>query len=340
VDEGRARETIRAVEAHGREIAAEMQRFKLDQTEKLFDDFYSRQHELTEFSQRAEERIDRRAQVTDRIKREIDPAIQAERIKAREQAATKLLGAILEETDTAVIEPGALERAFTGAGLQRGSWKGELTRSFFLFKSFPLAMLTRHWSRGMSLPNRGGRAAYLATLFAATTVLGVLSLQVNELLAGRDPRNLNPAAKGGIRNWIQAMLKGGSLGIYGDFLFSDSTQYGNSPIATITGPVLGLAEDMFNLTQGNVVQALQGKATHMGAEVVRFVKSNTPGASLWYLKAALDHMIFHQLQEYFSPGYLARMRARAQQQFGQSYWWEPGNPVPERAPNMDKMVAQ
>lgn len=252
----------------------------------------------------------------------------------REQAATKLLAHVLEETDVAVIEPGAVERAFTGAGLQRGTWKGELTRSFFLFKSFPLAMITRHWARGMSLPNVGGRAAYLATLFAATTVLGVASLQVNEILAGRDPKNLNPAAKGGVRNWIQAMLKGGSLGIYGDFLFSDSTQYGNSPIATITGPVLGLAEDAFNLTQGNVVKSLQDKKTNMGAEAVRFVKGNTPGASLWYAKAALDHLFFQQLQEYFTPGYLARMRARAQTDFNQRYYWEPGTASPQRAPDM------
>ncbi len=251
----------------------------------------------------------------------------------KEQAAMRLLGAVLEETDVAVVEPGAKERAITGAGLQRGTWKGELTRSFFLFKSFPLAMIERHWQRGMSLPNLGGRAAYLATLLAATTVLGMASLQVSEVLAGRDPRNLNPFAKGGVRNWIAAMLKGGSLGIYGDFLFSDSTQHGSSPLATVTGPVLGLAEDFFNLTQGNIIKAAQSKDTHFGAEAVRFVKSNLPGASLWYAKAALDHLIFHQLQEYFSPGYLRRMKQRAYKEFGQKYWWQPGEVLPSRAPD-------
>lgn len=256
----------------------------------------------------------------------------------REQAATKLLAHVLEETDTAVIEPGVKERVFMKGGLQRGTFKGELMRSMGLFKSFPLAMITRHWTRGMSMPNVGGRIGYLATLFAATTVLGVLSLEVNEVLAGRDPKNLNPASKGGIRNWIAAMLKGGSLGIYGDFLFSDSTQYGNSLIATATGPVLGLGEDAFSLTQGNVVQALQGKKTNIGAEVVRFVKSNTPGASLWYLKAALDHLIWQQLQEYSSPGYLSRMRARAQTQFNQRYFWEPGEALPQRAPDLTATV--
>jgi hypothetical protein len=58
----------------------------------------------------------------------------------------------------------------------------------------------------------------------ATTVLGALSLEVDQMLQGKDPRTLNPTAKGGVRNWVAAMLKGGSLGVYGDFLFSEATQ--------------------------------------------------------------------------------------------------------------------
>jgi len=256
----------------------------------------------------------------------------------KEQAVTKLLGIVLEESDVAVIEPGAADRAVTGANLQRGTWKGELTRSFFLFKSFPLAMISRHWARGMGLPNIGGRAAYIATLLAATTVAGMVSLQIGEVLKGRDPRTLNPAAKGGLRNWMAAMLKGGSLGIYGDFLFSDATQHGQSPFATLSGPVLGTVEDVANLTQGNIIQAAQNKKTNAGAEMVRFVKGNTPGASLWYAKAALDHMVWNQLAEYYSPGYLAKMRGKTQQDFGQKYWWEPQNALPERAPDPAALV--
>lgn len=259
-------------------------------------------------------------------------------VRLKEQAVTKLLGIVLEESDVAVIEPGAADKVVTGANIQRGTWKGELTRSFFLFKSFPLAMISRHWARGMSLPNTGGRAAYLATLVAATTVAGMVSLQLGEVLKGKDPRTLNPMSKGGLRNWMAAMLKGGSLGIYGDFLFSDATQHGQSPFATLSGPVLGTVEDVTNLTQGNIMQALQGKEAHAGAEAVRFVKGNTPGASLWYAKAAFDHLIWNQLAEYFSPGYLAKMRAKAQQDYGTSFWWEPQDLAPERAPDVAAAV--
>jgi len=266
------------------------------------------------------------------------PNMPADARVLKERAATRLLGVVLEETDVAVIEPGVKERTLMMANLQRGTWKGELSRSFFLFKSFPIAMITRHWMRGMSMETAGGKAAYIAGLVASTTVLGAAALQINEVLSGRDPRNLNPAEKGGVRNWIHAMLKGGSLGIYGDFLFSEATQHGQSPVASVMGPVIGMGESMFNLTQGNVVQALQGKDTHAGAELVKFVKGNLPGANLWYAKAALDHMIFHRMQEYFSPGYLSTMRSRAYREFGQQFWWEPGEVMPDRAPNVAAAV--
>lgn len=342
VREGRAREAATNLKQQVRDITKELATSKQEKALDFAEKWAAKKAELDEFTDRANERAGRRQAVMDRIRRDIDPAIAGERMKAREQAVTKLLGAILEETDTAVIEPGARERVFTKSGLQRGTWKGELTRSFFLFKSFPLAMIYKHVGRGMSLPTGTGRAAYIAALMASTTILGALSLEVNEVLSGRDPKDLNPLNAGGKtgagRNLLAAFLKGGSLGIYGDLLFSDSTQYGNSPLASLTGPVLSSAEDLFNLSQGNVVKTLNDKKTNVGADIVRFVKGNTPGASLWYLKAAMDHLVWQNLQEYYSPGYLSRMRARAQTDFHQSFYWEPGQPMPQRAPDLGKTL--
>lgn len=262
--------------------------------------------------------------------------------RIRQDAVLRLLAVVGEETDMAVIRPGAADRFVTGAGMERGTWKGELTRSFFQFKAFPLAMISRHWMRGRSMQTVGGKAAYIGSLIAATTVLGVASQSINDLLSGKDVRNYNPAEPFGLRNWTAAFLKGGSMGIYGDFLFSGTTQSSRSgPIASLLGPGAGLVEESFNLTQGNIVQALQGKDTHFGAEVVRFVKGNTPGASLWYAKAALDHIIFHQLQEYFSPGYLSNMQRRSEREFGQQYWWQPGTGVEGmRAPRLEAAIGE
>lgn len=257
----------------------------------------------------------------------------------KREAALRLLGAVTEEVDVAVIQPGARERVLMHSHLQRGTWKGELVRSFFLFKSFPISMIHRHWTRAMEMPE-AGQAYYLAALVAGTTLLGALSLEVNDVLSGRDPRNLNPFEKGGAKAWFAAMLKGGSLGLYGDFLYSESTQGERGAIASALGPVVGLAEELVGLTQGNLIQLAQGKDPHAGAELVRFGRGLTPGANHWYAKAALDRLVFHNLQEMASPGYLRKMRARAQREFGAEFYWQPGEAFPSRAPAVEAVAGQ
>ncbi|MBD9250200.1 MAG: hypothetical protein EGS01_06075, partial [Cronobacter sakazakii] len=142
--------------------------------------------------------------------------------RVRFEAMRRLLAAVSEEVDMAVITPGAREQLLTGGGLQRGTWKGELTRSVFLFKSFPISVVLRHWTRAMGMPSAGGRAAYIATFLASTTMLGALSQQLNDLASGRNPREMTGKDAG--KFWLGALLKGGGLGLYGDFLLSDHTR--------------------------------------------------------------------------------------------------------------------
>ncbi|HEY5850409.1 MAG TPA: hypothetical protein VIT62_06545 [Lysobacter sp.] len=268
----------------------------------------------------------------------------------REEAATKLLGTVLEETDLAVIEPGLRERAITRANMQRGTLTGELMRSVWLFKSFPLAMITKHWERALSEPTAARRVRALSALVTTSTILGMVALQASALRDGKDPYDTTDA-----RVWGAALLKGGALSIFGDFLFSQESQSGRGLVASMLGPVVSLAEEMLALTWGNAIEAAQGEETDFGAELVKFGKGNTPVLSavmnLWYTRAAFDHLILHDLQEALSPGYLDRMRQRTEEQYGQSYFWEPGgSPIdsinsgsdfkPERAPDLAKAVGE
>lgn len=247
--------------------------------------------------------------------------------RVRFEAMRRLLAAVSEEVDMAVITPGARERLITGGGLQRGTWKGELTRSVFLFKSFPISVVLRHWTRAMGMPSAGGRAAYIAAFLASTTMLGALSQQLNDLASGRNPREMTGKDAG--KFWLGALLKGGGLGLYGDFLLSDHTRYGGGALASMLGPVAGLVDDVVKLAQGIPLNAVEGKPEQTGGDLVKLGKGLIPGANLWYAKAALDHMIFNQLQEYFSPGYLRKMEQRSKKEFNQTYWWRPQDVTPE-----------
>lgn len=247
--------------------------------------------------------------------------------RVRFEAMRRLLAAVSEEVDMAVITPGAREQLLTGGGLQRGTWKGELTRSVFLFKSFPISVVLRHWTRAMGMPSAGGRAAYIAAFLASTTMLGALSQQLNDMASGRNPREM--AGKDAGKFWLGALLKGGGLGLYGDFLLSDHTRYGGGALASMLGPVAGLVDDVVKLAQGIPLNAVEGKPEQTGGDLVKLGKGLIPGANLWYAKAALDHMIFNQLQEYFSPGYLRKVEQRSKKQFNQTYWWRPQDVTPE-----------
>jgi hypothetical protein len=249
----------------------------------------------------------------------------------REQAAKKLLAHVLEEVDMAVIEPGVRERSWL-INQQRGTLTGELARSAMLFKTFPLAMLTRHWNRVLN-GEAGNRALYVAAIAGMTTVIGGMTTQINELLNGRDPLDVTDP-----RFAAKAFMKGGAMGILGDFLYSDTTSHGsNSPAEILAGPLTGTFAEFDRLTRGNLLEAAQGKDTHAGGEAIRFFSGLTPGANLWYLKGALNHLFIHQIQEMASPGYLNRMESRAQRELGQHYWWGPGDAVPERAPRFEAM---
>lgn len=247
--------------------------------------------------------------------------------RVRFEAMRRLLAAVSEEVDMAVITPGAREQLFTGGGLQRGTWKGELTRSVFLFKSFPISVVLRHWTRAMGMPSAGGRAAYIAAFLASTTMLGALSQQLNDMASGRNPREM--VGKDAGKFWLGALLKGGGLGLYGDFLLSDHTRYGGGALASMLGPVAGLVDDVVKLAQGIPLNAVEGKPEQTGGDLVKLGKGLIPGANLWYAKAALDHMIFNQLQEFFSPGYLRKVEQRSKKQFNQTYWWRPHDVTPE-----------
>ncbi|KXA74403.1 hypothetical protein CBR67_02920 [Bordetella hinzii] len=93
-------------------------------------------------------------------------------------------------------------------------------------------------------------------------------------------------------------------------------------------------------TMGNVQRTAEGRDSDSGAAAIRLLKGKIPCANLWYTKAATDRLIFNQLQELASPGYLRRMERGARKEFGQEYFWRPDSAVPDRAPDLSRAAGQ
>jgi hypothetical protein len=271
----------------------------------------------------------------------------------RERIVSRLLGIIVDESEYASPNPDLRTRTVTAGTLQRGTGKGELWRSLMLFKGYPLSMLFRHLDRvfnGDMSP--ASRVAYGAGLTFGTTLFGALSLELYDLAAGRDPRDMtgdggeDPAAL--LKFWGAAVAKGGGLGFLGDMLLNGVGAQGQSgasaAIGGVVGPVAGSAFELgYDVLLENLKQAAAGEQTHAGAETFRWARGHAPFVNLWYGKLALDQAVLNQAQEFLSPGYLDKTRARMERQWGSTYWWDPQNTGllaedgmqgPERAPEL------
>lgn len=253
---------------------------------------------------------------------------------ARTGLATKIQEMILTETDYAVPTPDARVRTITTAGAKRGTVVGELARSGFMFKSFPITVITTHLYRGALQNGAKNKGAYLASIVASTTLLGAVALQMKELSRGKDPRSMDDP-----KFWASAFVQGGGAGIYGDFLFSDVNRFGGSLLKTTAGPMAQLAlEDIPKVTLGNVQEFVRGEDTNLAADLVQFSRSYTPGGSLWYTRLAFEREVLDQLQLMADPkarSKFRRIQRRRRRDYGQNYWWRPGAVTPRRAPDFE-----
>jgi hypothetical protein len=296
--------------------------------------------QLDEISDAMIERKERRQFVIDRLGRERDVAEAELPAQLRRDATVKLLGAVNTESEFAIVFPGWRERSAFYGDLQRGTIKGEIARSVLQFKSFPWAFLQRGMDLVANQDTPSSKAAMVAYLVVATSVAGAMILQTREVLSGKDPRGM--VDENWYKFWGAAFLQGGALGIYGDFLYSvNQTRYGSGPLEALAGPTMGPILEL-GLVQPLTAakKAIEGKPTHLAAQTVQDLKGFIPGSNIWYTKAALDHLIWQNVLEALSPGYLGAIRERTAREYSQEWWWQPGEFEPERAPDFGKAISR
>lgn len=237
----------------------------------------------------------------------------------------------------ATLQPGVREKALTTMGQKRGTALGELARSFFLFKGYPLQFWQRvigqftqedqHLAilRGLGAMPKS-EAVKLAQLIASTTALGYVAFTLKDIAKGRTPRDPTEA-----RTWGAAFMQGGGLGIYGDFLFGQTNRYGQSFLGSIGGPVAGDVDALYRI-YNTLIHAPGSKnpdkeIENLGDLLFKFGKENTPFANIFYARAALDYLILYRIQEWMNPGSLRRMERRVKEQNGNEFILPPSEVV-------------
>ena len=265
-------------------------------------------------------------------KRKLKQPTQAMIDKYRDDLATKIATYLTDSADTAIPTPGAKERAFMNFGQERGTVLGEAIRAIMQLKGFPITYVMKGMSgqyytkkqlAGMN-PNdkrfSSSGLVGLAQMMVGATMMGYLSVQLKEIIKGKEPLEVfSDETALNTELLSKAVLQGGGLGIYGDFLFGEYNKYGQSLSQGLLGPTFGSIDDIHRI-YSNV---MSGDVDAITRNATRFAISNTPGYNLFYTKTALDYLFIYGLMEHSNPGYLRRMEKRMQRDMEQDFYFPP-----------------
>ena len=238
---------------------------------------------------------------------------------------------LVTEADFSVPSPGARERAILRRGYRPGTAAGESIRFVTQFKSFGVTALTKVLGRqvygygGKTLADQlkkgAGANLGLANAIIGTSFLGYFVMQAKEVMRGKEPRPATP------ETFMAAMMQGGGLGLYGDFLFAETNRFGGGGfVSDLLGPSVSTVGDFSDLLIKAKNAGFNGEK-NLGGDAVRLVKNNTPFANLFYTKQAMDYLLWYHLQEMANPGYLQRSERRSQSDSGQGFLARPSDVI-------------
>lgn len=256
--------------------------------------------------------------------------------RAREDLGLRFRTLIGDTLDTALSEARARENSALKLGSKPGTILGEAVRLFTQFWAFPLSFMGRHVGPALAGANGKAPAFLLGHLILSTTIFGLASMQAKQIVKGREMRPLrDEEGRPRFDVFLAAMLQGGGLGIYGDFLFGEYNRFGGSPIATLGGPAVGEMEKALKLF-GHLRGALDPNLTgderaeslgDAGADTARFITGNTPFINLWWTRQALDMGLLWHMNEALSPGWAARYEKRVEEETGAAFVVKPSEVV-------------
>lgn len=252
-----------------------------------------------------------------------------------EAMRVKLMSAVYDERQFAYLAGGSARVRATSAGAKAGTLAGEMARSVFLFKSFPMTMMAT-WGMRSAHEAAAGRIGTLASLVTGMTFAGALAMQARALLQGKDPRSMKDPYF-----WGESFLQGGAAGIYGDFFKEAFSRSDTSLTETMMGPLAAIPAGIQGLTSGARRMAEDGEKVNFGAKLSRIISQNTPGGNLWYGRLLASRLLFDNIQRMIDRDYaksFARQQQRALKTNHQGFFWQPGQNAPGRAPDLGAML--
>lgn len=217
----------------------------------------------------------------------------------------------------------------TWNGLQRGEWSREFMELAMVFKGFPIKAGMVMARQGLAIGGPSG-VFHALGLVAQAGALGYLSGVAKDAIRGRTPKRLfDLNGDGSLKQvnatvWLDAVARGGGLGIFGDLLLSDYERRVKTATDVALGPVFGQFNNMANLFGTSRRVALgEEKAEKLGYEAFRMVENNLPLVGMFPIKSVMEYFVMWHLKEALSPGVFRRTQRSVENYNHQEFFVEP-----------------
>jgi hypothetical protein len=244
--------------------------------------------------------------------------------KLKGDLAHQMLMYLTTSADHAVVTPGVREQALLR------NIAGVTPMSFFTqFTAWPIAafhqLAAKNFAESLSL----GKAAWGLGLGVGLGMLGgYLRMQALNLEGNRpidNPQTIGEA----IGLMTKSLALGGYTGIIGDYFLGGLGQATANRPAAFGGPVVGDVTALADMARRLADSELYGTKYNLMRDATHYAASRIPFANLFYLKAALDYMVFYHMFEAAQPGWWERTnQARIKQGKGGLAGYSPGTGIP------------
>lgn len=286
--------------------------------------------QMRQFAGRSEARIWQRAERLEALERAFPDHLEKMRQKTRWTLADNYSAFITHAGKEATVAAGAREKAWAAPVTGTGA----LGKMMMQFKMWPLAVINQVHGRELyANQSRGAMLSNFGMLLGLSMAGGMFRMMVRDASNGnpiRDPRDPKTMAA--------ALMQGGGVGLFGDFLFGETNRMGGSFIDTLAGPVIGDASKIMKIfmkarddtfTIGEEVHHGRGAYSDVWPDLLHFTKGHIPMANMLGLKGALDYLVWNHLFEAVSPGYWERTNRRLLKETGRArLGYTPGSSPP------------
>ena len=260
------------------------------------------------------------------------PRSDNNRARQRDLLASKYETWLTAQRDEAVPMPGSKEHRLATFGTQPGTPLGSMVRLLMMFKTFPISMYTKVLRKEMYgtgartfmewMQNEKASNFHTTQLIAMSTIAGYIAMSAEDLLAGKNLRSFHKQdgsfdADSALATTRDAFLRGGAGSLQADLLLREYDNGQNNIVRAMGGPAVGLGIDTADTFSHLVRGDEKAKAG------LKYVRDNTPWVNLFYLKPAIDHLVWYNIQEMLDPGSLREQELRHKEKYNQDYWMPP-----------------